>query len=152
MICGRCYATRADVIAHFGSICYMAGVIAICGRCCYHLFRIYCIWLMLLPYVYGRCYANRAGVIAHLGSICSMAGVIAIKLWQMLLPLVLIILNVADAIAICVWQMLLPLGWCYCLFYLYFWLMLLPWSGRCYNHCLNVLADGIAKWQMEWPL
>ena len=66
MIYGRCYATRADVIAHFGSICYMAGVIAICGRHCYHLFRIYCIWLMLLPYVYGRCYANRADVIAHL--------------------------------------------------------------------------------------
>ena len=33
MICGRCYATRADVIANLGSICSMAGVIAInCGR------------------------------------------------------------------------------------------------------------------------
>ena len=29
MICGRCYATRADVIAHLGSICSMAVVIAI---------------------------------------------------------------------------------------------------------------------------
>ena len=26
MICGRCYATRADVISHFDSICSMAGV------------------------------------------------------------------------------------------------------------------------------
>ena len=39
MICGRCYATRADVIAHFNSLCSMAGVIAICcGRCHCHLF------------------------------------------------------------------------------------------------------------------
>ena len=39
MICGRCYATRADFIAHLGSICSMAGVIAInCGRCCCHLY------------------------------------------------------------------------------------------------------------------
>ena len=152
MICGRCYATRADVIAHFGSICYMAGVIAICGRCCYHLFWLYCIWLMLLPYVYGRCYANRADVIAHLGSICSMAGVIAINcgrccchlFWLYWMCWCYCHMCVADVIATRL--MLLPMifvffGWCYC-----------HKSGRCYNHCLNVLADGIAKWQMEWPL
>ena len=36
-VCGRCYAPRADVVAQLGSICSMAGVIAInCGRCCCH--------------------------------------------------------------------------------------------------------------------
>ena len=74
-------------------------------------------------------------------------------MWQMLLPLVLIILNMADVVAICVWQMLLPLR-----------LMLLPTifvflAGviaiivvDVITTVLNVLADGIAKWQMEWPL
>ena len=39
IVCGRCYAPRADVVAQLGSICSMAGVIAInCGRCCCHLF------------------------------------------------------------------------------------------------------------------
>ena len=44
-------------------------------------------------------------------------------------------------------------GWCYCLLYLYLL------AGVIANIVAddmateyNVLADGIAKWQMEWPL
>ena len=42
------------------------------------------------------------------------------------------------------------IAYCVVLFY---WLMLLPISGRCYGHFLcNVVADVIAQWQMLWPL
>ena len=46
----------------------------------------------------------------------------------MLLPLVLIILNMADVIAICVWQMFMPLGLMLLPIYVLFviWLVLLP--------------------------
>ena len=36
---------------------------------------------------------------------------------------------------------------------LFYWLMLLPISGRCYGpFSCNVVADVIAQWQMLWPL
>ena len=110
--CGRCYATRADVIAHF--------------------------WFFLF---YGWCYCH--------------------WLWQMLLPLIIIILNMADVIAMCI------CGWCYyhwadviahyIIVYLadviailvadvittvkMCWLMVLP-SGRWYSHWR--VEDGVA--------
>ena len=97
MICGRCYATRADVIAHLCSICSMADVIAICcGRCCCHLFFFIilnmadviaiCVWQMLLPlgwcyclpYLYfGWCYCHNSGrCYSHCIQMC----------WLMVLP------------------------------------------------------------------
>ena len=82
-----------------------------------------------------------------------MADVIANSVWQMLLPLRLMLLPtiilLADVIANCMWQMVLPLR-----------LMLLPIKivladviakivADVITTILNVLADGIAKWQME---
>ena len=57
MICGRCYATRAGVIAHFWFYLFY-------GWCYCHL-----LWQMLLPTVLN---------------ILNMADVIAIYMWQIL--------------------------------------------------------------------
>ena len=104
-----------------------------------------------------RCYATRADVVAHL-VLLFYGWCYCHWLWPMLLPLIIIILNMADVIAMCV------CGWCY-----YHWadviahnICIFGWcychiSGRCYNHCLNVLgwwycqvADGTATggWRM----
>ena len=71
----------------------------------------------------------------------------------MLLPLVLIILNMADVIAICVWAdvittrlMLLPMIFCILADVIAIIVV------DVITTVLNVLADGIAKWQIEWPL
>ena len=118
-------------------------------------------YCLLISYCIGRCYCQWL-----------VADVIPLRL--MLLPIIYVFYTMADVITIVVADVITTL----CLIYI--WLMLLPCvCGRCYNHwgscycllCLyfladvianiladviatecNVLADGIAKWQMEWPL
>ena len=128
MICGRCYATRADVIAHLCSICSMADVIAICcGRCCCHLFFFYYI-------EYGWCYCHMCVADVMPPGLMFLPIYVLFVIWLVLLPLI-----VADVVATCFDY--IEYGWCYChmcvadviatrLMLLptifVFWLMLLP--------------------------
>ena len=59
----------------------------------------------------------------------------------------------ADVIAMCVWQMLLPLRLNVIAYYVYILADAIAniVADVIATEC-NVLADGIAKWQMEWPL
>ena len=71
----------------------------------------------------------------------------------MLLPIIMadVIANIASML---LWLMVIAkmsyLYYNHQCWYLY-WQMLLP-SGRWNSHLVIVLADVIAKWQMEWPL
>ena len=92
--------------------------------------------LMLLPTVYS--FNDMADVIAitvadvtsHFAFRLYLADVIANSVWQMLLPLRLMLLPtiilLADGIANCMWQMLLPLRLMLLPTIIVFWLMLLP--------------------------
>ena len=107
----------------------LADVIAIIVADVITTFYLFCFWLMLLPmFLWQMLLPLRLMLLPAM-----------ILFWLMLLP----ILYVADVIALRL--MLLPIqwyfGWCYC-----------QLVADVITTILNVLADGIAKWQMEWPL
>ena len=112
----------------------------------YSISRYYCQWLvadvtplrlMLLPivymlYTYGWCYCHYCGrCYYHL--ICNII--------------------MADVVAIWCGRCYNHWGWCYCLILnLYSGCVIANIVADVMATKYNVLADGIAKWQMEWPL
>ena len=100
MISGRCYTTKADVIAYYICVLYYGWCYChSCGRCYYH-------------FVFS--------------------------------------IHVADVIAMCVWQMVITTEADVIAYYVYILADVIAniVADVIATEC-NVLADGIAKWQME---
>ena len=125
------YNTKADVIAYCVILLLTDVVVNFCGGYYVHIF-----WYEKMLY-FGWCYCH-------------------IWLWQMLLPLSLMLLPV-----ILFYFIFNFIGWCYCqlvtdvmaTFYVMWWQMLLP-SGRWYGHYRvgdGSVADVITTGQMVLP-
>ena len=109
----------------------LADVIAIIVADVITTFYLFCFWVMLLPIFFcGRCYCPWGWCYCLQWFFFFGWCHCQFCMWQMLLPLRLMLLPIK-------WYF----GWCYC-----------QLVADVITTILNVLADGIAKWQMELPL